>query len=243
MVTAETTVNTIGNCPTFIDLKALSQDVRAEGSNDPFTSGMRVLPVRAGDCEVFVTGVPAGEGMHDEDRGDTWIFVQEGSLRLLAAGAEIDLAQGESLVVPRGRRFGWRAQAPARLIGMRYLKAPEGEGQIARIDNSAPLAPSNPPADDVLLGETPSCRSGNQFASSDGVFKCGIWDSTPYRRLPIHFHHSELMHLLDGSVTFTDAAGRTATFAKGDTFIIEKGADCSWDSAEYVAKIYAYYRA
>jgi uncharacterized cupin superfamily protein len=49
------------------------------------------------------------------------------------------------------------------------------------------------------------------------------------------------MHLLDGAVTFTDAAGRTATFSKGDTLIIEQGAECSWDSEVDVAKIYAQY--
>ena len=38
---------------------------------------------------------------------------------------------------------------------------------------------------------------------------------------------------------FTDAAGRSATFRAGDTFIIEQGADCTWDSKVDVAKIYS----
>lgn len=236
------TAQTTANCPTFLDLKAFSLDLPAGGSDDPLGRGARILPVRAGDCEVFVSSVAASEGLHREERGDTWVMVLEGGLRFLSADGEIDLVEGESLVIARGAQVGWRASVPVKLVGMRYLAAPDGDAGVYRIDNGAPLAPSNPPGDDVLLGEKPSCRSGNQFTSADAVFKCGVWDSTPYRRLPIHFHHSELMHLLAGSVTFTDASGRTASFGKGDTFIIEKGADCSWDSRDYVAKVYAYYR-
>lgn len=230
------------NCPTFINLAAATAGLPEQESDDPFGSSATLLPVRAGDCEVFVADLSAGDGLFLEERGDTWIFALMGACSLIFEGQEVSLAQGESLVILRGTEFGWRAKASARLLGMRYLKAPKGKGGFQPIDNAGPLSPSNPPADDVLLSEQPACRSGNQFASADGVFKCGIWDSTPYRRLPIHFHHSELMHLLAGSVTFTDAAGRTATFREGDTFIIEKGADCSWDSEEYVSKIYAYYR-
>lgn len=244
------TADTTAYCPTFVDLGAefeaasesLAQGLADTEGHNPFGADARLVPVHAGDCEVFVTMLPAGAGRHSEDRGDTWIFALQGGFRLLADGKEIVLAQGESLVVSRGTRFDWHADASASLVGMRYLNAAKDGRGIVAIDSAAPLLPSNPPADDVLLGARPSCRSGNQFASADGVFKCGIWDSTPYRRLPIHFHHSELMHLLAGSVTFTDASGRTATFRRGDTFIIEKGADCSWDSGEYVAKIYAYYR-
>lgn len=131
---------------------------------------------------------------------------------------------------------------PTALIGMAYPEGGAGEAGIIAIDNSASLAPSNPPAAHLLLGETPSCRSNNHFASGDETFKCGIWDSTPYQRTPIFFHHTELMHLMAGEVTFTDAAGRTATYRKGDTFIIEQGAECTWDSQVDVAKIYALFR-
>lgn len=240
----ENTVNatSVTNCPSFVDLKALAADCEPLPLDDPFGADARIVPVRAGDCEVFVTAVSAAEGRFVEDRGDTWIFVQEGALILSDGQGSLTVAQGSSAVVSRGTAFAWQVGGDTRIVGMRYLGGEGTQAGIVAIDNAAPLSPSNPPAADVLLSEVPSCRSGNQFVSADTVLKCGIWDSTPYTRLPIHFHHSELMHLLEGSVTFTDAAGVTATFGKGDTFIIERGADCSWDSRENVAKIYAYYR-
>ncbi|RVQ69798.1 DUF861 domain-containing protein [Croceicoccus ponticola] len=214
----------------------------ATGS-DPFGSDAQSLPVRAGPCEIFATAIATGEGRYSEIGGDTMILALDGALVLGCEGREIALAKGQSAVIARGTAFSWRADAPVTLIGMRYTDAPQGDGGIVAIDNGATLAPSNPPADEVLLSEKPSCRSNNQFASlDDGQFKCGIWDSTPYTRVPILFRHTELMHLLAGKVTFTDAAGRTATFGKGDTFIIEQGARCSWDSREDVAKIYGTFK-
>ena len=56
------------------------------------------------------------------------------------------------------------------------------------------------------------------------------------------YRHFELMHLLAGSVTFVDGAGRSGTFRKGDSFLIEQHAQCSWESREHAAKIFAIYR-
>ena len=50
------------------------------------------------------------------------------------------------------------------------------------------------------------------------------------------------MYLLEGSVTFVDGTGRAGTFAKGDIFLVEQGATCSWESREQVAKVYVIYR-
>ncbi|WP_066553244.1 cupin domain-containing protein [Croceicoccus bisphenolivorans] len=236
-------MDTITDCPTFIDLAAIVAADPVAAGQDPFGADARILPVRAGPCEVFVTAVAAGDGSFVENGGDTWIFAVEGDLVLAHNGLQIALPQGTSAVIARGTVFTWQATDAVTVIGMRYTDAPEGAGGIVAIDNAATYAPSNPPADDVLLSEKPSCRSANQFASADdGRFKCGIWDSTPYTRLPILFRHTELMHLLEGEVSFTDAAGRSATFGKGDTFIIEQGARCSWDSRVDVAKIYATYK-
>jgi uncharacterized cupin superfamily protein len=52
----------------------------------------------------------------------------------------------------------------------------------------------------------------------------------------------ELMYLLEGSVTFVDETGRSGTFSKGDIFLIEQKASCTWESRENVAKLYVIYR-
>lgn len=235
---------TTTDCPTFIDLRALAQSVpaTASGLEDPFGAGAHRFDVGAGPCSVFAVAPAAGSGTCASLDSDKWLLVASGTATLTGPAGEVVLNAGESCVIARGTPFAWQAEAGTTLIGMSYTGGESGEPGIVAIDNDAELAPSNPPAAHLLLGETPSCRSNNQFASRDQTFKCGIWDSTPYQRTPIFFHHTELMHLLAGSVSFTDAAGRTATFSKGDTFIIEQGAECSWDSREVVAKIYAQFK-
>lgn len=236
-------MTTMIDCPTFVDLRALAKSApAAAGQDDPFGVGAGKLPVRAGPCTLLAIALPAGSGTSAALAADTWLLVERGAVTLTGPGGAIELGEGQSAVIARGTPFVWHTDAQASLIGMDYPDGAAGKPGIFAIDNQALLTPSNPPAAHLLLGETPTCRSSNQFASGDELFKCGIWDSTPYQRTPIFFHHTELMHLLAGEVTFTDAAGRSATFSKGDTYIIEQGAECSWDSQEHVAKIYALFR-
>lgn len=109
------------------------------------------------------------------------------------------------------------------------------------IDIAAELTPSGAPLAELLVGQTPTCRNLTSFRSVDGEFTCGVGDSTPYHRLPMRYAHFELMYLLQGKVTFADEIGRSHTFGKGDIFLVEQGASCSWDSREHVAKVYAIY--
>ncbi|WP_427969394.1 cupin domain-containing protein [Altererythrobacter sp.] len=234
-------MTTITDCPTFIDLKTLA-DAATPAGDDPFGHDARELDIGAGPCTVKAIALAAGSGASEALDGDTFVLVTKGAVQLTGSNGAVDLAAGESAVIARGTPFSWRAQKPATLIGMSYPLGEGGQARIVKIDNNASLNPSNPPADEVLISEKPSCRSNNHFSSEDGQFSCGVWDSTPYTRKPIFFHHTELMHLLAGEVTFTDAVGTTATFSKGDTLIIEQGAECSWDSRVNVAKIYSTFK-
>ena len=112
---------------------------------------------------------------------------------------------------------------------------------IVLIDEAASLQPSNPPLADLLVGPTPSCRNHTDYRSTNGEFVCGTWDSTPYHRRPMLYRHIELMHLLDGSVSFEIATG-SVTFGKGDVFLATRGAECAWISHVHVKKVYAIHR-
>jgi uncharacterized cupin superfamily protein len=52
----------------------------------------------------------------------------------------------------------------------------------------------------------------------------------------------ELMYQLEGSVKLVDETGRGSTFTRGDILIVEQHAQCSWESREHVAKVYAVFR-
>jgi len=51
------------------------------------------------------------------------------------------------------------------------------------------------------------------------------------------------MYLLKGSATLVDESGRTDTFEHRDIFLLEQGAQCSWESREHVAKGYAIFQS
>ena len=106
------------------------------------------------------------------------------------------------------------------------------EALAAKTRSFRNLEPSAAHVAELLTGPTPSCRNFTDYRSVDGEFVCGAWDSTPYHRLSIPYRHYELMHLLEGRVTFVDGEGREGRFGKGDIFLVEQGAHCSWDSRE-----------
>ncbi|RYF40151.1 MAG: DUF861 domain-containing protein, partial [Comamonadaceae bacterium] len=154
----------------------------------------------------------------------------------------LTLEAGQSAVIPHGAAFAWSAQLPVSLIFTRYHQSQPGNDAIVLIQENPELKPSGTPPLDLLTTPAPSCRNFTDYLSADGEFMCGTWDSTPYARRPLFYKHYELMYLLAGSVDFVDEAGRSGTFAKGDIFLVEQGATCTWDSRQDVAKVYVIFR-
>jgi len=228
--------------PTFIDLKEFVARARFEASGDPFGADRVTLPLRDAPVEITAIRLEAGSGSARVLPGDTFVVVVEGEVELASGGRSVRLSQAEAAVVSSGGDLVWSASGQTTLLAMRYTAGQGSAPGITPIDLAATLEPSGAPLAELLVGETPACRNHTDFRSADGVFTCGVWDSTPYHRLSMPYRHFELMVLLRGSVTFVDEADRSRTFDKGDIFLIEQGAQCSWDSREDVAKIYAIYR-
>jgi uncharacterized cupin superfamily protein len=210
---------------------------------DGYLSGRRRLPLPAGPITVEFArfdGPASGAGSLP---GDEFVLVLEGDIAFEQSGARLRLGAGEAGVVLRDMPLDWSSDEGCRLIVVRCT-AGGGAGADApvRIEHDAPLAPSNPPLPDVLIGPSPQCRNHTDYRSASGEFVCGTWDSTPYHRRLISFPHYELMRLLEGSVTFVDAAGRSGHFGAGDVVLIEQGGGASWESREHVKKIYCTYR-
>ncbi|ABM32761.1 cupin domain-containing protein [Paracidovorax citrulli] len=236
--------------PTFIDLREFSQDtsqgiVPAAGAgDDPFLSRRRILDWAPGPVTAGVIALDAGSGSVASLPGDECILVTEGQLTLRQPqqDAPLVLGPGQSAVIPHGAAFSWSAQGPVSLVFTRYNRSQPGDGAIVPVRQAPELKPSGSPPPDLLTTPAPSCRNFTDYTSADGEFMCGTWDSTPYARRPLFYRHYELMYLLEGSVTFVDGQGRTRTFSKGDIFLVEQGASCSWDSRDHVAKLYVIYR-
>lgn len=76
------------------------------------------------------------------------------------------------------------------------------------------------------------------FQTDDESILSGVWECAPCKEeidaYPVH----EMMTVVAGSVTLTDAAGKSDTFRPGDTFFIPKGTKVTWEITETLRKFY-----
>ncbi|MFM2371302.1 MAG: hypothetical protein RIS85_1024 [Pseudomonadota bacterium] len=227
----------------FIDLRAFAAatDLLAAAGDGAWTANRHDLSLADGPVTVSVLRL-SGSGQEAALAADEFAIVLDGELQFATSDASLDVATGRSVVIPAGVAFSWTARAATTVIVMRCASGPAGAAAVVPIDESAELVASGAPLAELLVGPTPSCRNFTDYRSGNGEFVCGTWDSTPYHRRAMRYGHFELMHLLQGAVTFVDGAGREATFAQGDVFLVEQAAECSWESRVHVKKVYAIYR-
>jgi uncharacterized cupin superfamily protein len=239
----------LANPPSFVDLRQFARDqsqgipVPALKGDDRFLSSRRVLdwapdsPVTAG-----AIALEAGSGSVASLPADEFIIVNEGSLTLSQQDLTLTLDAGQSAVIQQGAAFSWSAQGPVSILFTRYNRSALGNRAIVPVKENPQLEATGTPLAELLLTPAPVCRNYTDYRSNDGELVIGTWDSTPYARRAMFYRHYELMYLLEGSVTFVDEAGRSGTFSKGDIFLVEQTAQCSWDSRDHVAKVYVIYR-
>jgi uncharacterized cupin superfamily protein len=220
-----------------IDLRAYAAGAAPTGD----WLGGRALPAFADDAAAVSAIAPVGKGRVPALRADEFVVLLSGELTLETGRGVTVVKPGQSLVLPAGLAFGWRAAAGTAALIVACPAASGTAPHLERIDEAAELQPSNPPLAELLVGPTPSCRNHTDYRSATGAFVCGTWDSTPYHRRPMLFRHIELMHLLDGAVTFEDASG-SVTFSKGAILLAARGAQCAWLSEVHVKKVYATHR-
>lgn len=214
----------------------------ASAGDDPFLASRRILDLPPGPVTVGAISLEAGSGEVKVQPADEFIIVSEGNLTLTQQDSTLVLGRGKSVVLQHGARFSWSAEGAVSVVFMRYQDSKAGERGLVQISETPSLEPSAPPSAELLLTPTPACRNYVDHRSADGEFYCGTWDSTPYHRRAMSYRHDELIHLLEGSFTFEDETGRSSTFRPGDIVLVARGAQCSWEHKEHVAKVYAIYR-
>jgi len=105
-------------------------------------------------------------------------------------------------------------------------------------DPESGLQPSDMTSPDAFTGEDRTELNHTFFATGDESILSGVWECAPCREeidaYPVH----EMMTVISGSVTLTDAGGQTQTFTAGDSFFIPKGTKCVWEITETLRKFY-----
>lgn len=215
----------------------------AEGTT-PSTDWLngRAAPAYADAAACVAAFALRGEGQVEVLANDEFVLVLKGRLEIASDAGTLVVEPNNGGVVPVGTRFTWRASDD--LLAIVYSAPSQARGNAAApllIDQNAPLAPSNPPLPENLLGPVPTCRNHSDYVSANTEFACGTWDSTPYHRRRISYRQVELMYLLQGKVTFSDDSG-SVTFKAGDVCMFVRGGGCAWLSEEHVKKIFAIQR-
>jgi uncharacterized cupin superfamily protein len=170
------------------------------------------------------------------------LIVQNGVMLLESATEVLRVAAGEAVLIPQGATVSIQAESPLHWIfcsvSTNNGKAISAKPAIQRINLTPSLTPSAPPSAEVLLSAEPQCRSSSAYSDDSSRTRIGIWDSTPYTRKQVPHRVNELMYLLEGSVTLTDANGHAQTFNQGDIVFVPRGTLCAWHSAVMVRKLY-----
>ena len=100
------------------------------------------------------------------------------------------------------------------------------------------MQPSSFTAPDAFTTDDRSELNHSFFATPDESILSGVWEGAPCLEVIESYPVHEMMTVLSGSVTLTNADGSTETFASGDTFFIPKGTKCTWQITETLRKFY-----
>lgn len=100
------------------------------------------------------------------------------------------------------------------------------------------MQPSSFSSPESFTGDDHTEINHTFFATGDESILSGVWECAPNRdeieSYPVH----EMMTVISGSVTLTNADGSSDTFTAGDTFFIPKGTKCIWEITETLRKFY-----
>ena len=175
-----------------------------------------------------------------------FMLVLEGEVVIVEETRETRIGSGESFIIPKGLRCCWtqtdRVKKFFVILDDNSGVVGPGPLQVIKINLKVKLQPSTPPSADILHSAVPTQNTHEYFEDATGQFTVGLWDTTGYHRKLIDFPRHELMHLLEGSVTFTDDKGGSQTFKAGDTFFVPLGTPNSWKSEGYLRKIYCIFQ-
>ena len=105
-------------------------------------------------------------------------------------------------------------------------------------DPATGMVPSDMADPDDFTTDDRTELISHHYTTDDQSIMTGVWECAPCKEeieaYPVH----EMMIVLDGSVTVTDADGQAQTYEAGDTFFIPKGTPCTWEITKKMRKFY-----
>ena len=218
------------------DLASKSQPVQR--GHEYYSAAEGRVPVGVWDCTPY-DQVKAAYPV------DEFMLLLEGSLDIEDAdGNTHNFRAGEALIIPKGAVVQWKQ--PGYLLKFYFIhddpEAPGNDGLgVIRIDPDADL-PAVTNQDTALYeSEVPQMGWLTLYQSPGGHFQAGVWDCSPMKRVATTLERSELMHILEGSGSITNADGVVFEYKAGDTFLVPQGMGYQWQNDSYVKKLFCSY--
>jgi uncharacterized cupin superfamily protein len=175
-----------------------------------------------------------------------FMIILEGEVVIVEENSETVIGPGESFFFPKGRRCIWNQSGYAKKFMMIFddtSGAPAvGDTPVIKFDPRVALAPSESLPVAMLRSPVPVQQAHCYFEDATGQFSAGVWETTGYERKLWNSPRHELMHIVEGSVTFGNDKGETQVFGPGDTFLVPLGAATTWKSEGTLRKIYCIFQ-
>lgn len=104
--------------------------------------------------------------------------------------------------------------------------------------SAAGLQPSNMTPVEAFTTDDKTELNDTFFATDDESILTGVWECAPCKEIIDSYPVHEMMTVISGSVTLTDADGNSDTYTAGDTFFVAKGTPCTWEITQTLRKFY-----
>ena len=178
---------------------------------------------------------------------DELMVVLEGSIVIEHESGQVDrFRAGDSFILPRGTPCIWRQDEYVRkfwAIHDNPQAITESDSSLGAIrvnpDAALPAVTEHDPA--MYESEVPEMGLLNLYQDPGGKLLAGVWECSPMKRVAGRIERSELMHILEGSGSITNADGIVFNFQAGDTFLVPVGMGYQWQNDEYVKKVFCSY--
>jgi uncharacterized cupin superfamily protein len=211
---------------------------RPEGDDTP--PGQDVVLFESADGK-FSAGLwrrPVREGAMTRPFHEVSVLI-EGIAEVVDPDGTVHRAEpGDILVTPRGSGGTWRCVTDVKKFWAicetdevapgTFVVHPDGDLNWEEVER--PEGDTAPPGEEVVV-----------WRSADRQFSCGYWRRVPEEgAMSPPFH--EMMQIIQGEITVTDADGSIAEVGSGDSLIVPRGAEAVWSSHTPVFKFWAVYQ-
>ncbi|MDH3536494.1 MAG: cupin domain-containing protein [Gammaproteobacteria bacterium] len=178
---------------------------------------------------------------------DEFMIVLEGSIIIEHESGKTErFRAGDSFILPKGTPCIWRQDEYA-LKYWAIHNNPDNpltanpQLQPIRVDPGAELPAITGQDPAMYESEVPDMGWLTLYRDPGGRFQAGVWDCSPMKRVATTIERSELMHILEGSGSITNADGVVFNFTAGDTFLVPVGMGYQWQNDSYVRKLFCSY--